>query len=145
MKKFAILAVTGLAIGFLPCATLAEQLTATTKSEFSPDPSTLIPQEIKSRYAKAVWSLLPRRNGEDIYPEKALEAEVTGAAVVACTINTNGGMDQCRIMAENPIGYGFGIATAALYVKYGHVDPATVEGGIKPGDFWIFTYRYKLG
>ena len=48
-------------------------------------------------------------------------------------------------MNEAPKDYDFGVTTATLFVKYTHVDPATVDGGIRPGDYKVFIYKWQLG
>jgi len=47
-------------------------------------------------------------------------------------------------MGETPKGYRFGYSTATAFAWYSHVDPATIDGGIKPGDFKIFIYKWVL-
>ena len=54
-------------------------------------------------------------------------------------------MKRCVVLAEVPKGGDFGKATQDLFLKYALVDPASVDGGIQPGDFYIFTLKWTLG
>lgn len=110
-----------------------------------PDINSLIPQSVRTRYAHAVWTYPKGNHLADLYPPRALSENQQGAVVLACTINTNGTFDKCGVMAENPKGYDFGMATATAFIRYAHVDPKTVGGGIQTGDFWVFLYRWVLG
>ena len=99
---------------------------------------------IKTRYAHAKWTFNKPAGTPDLYPVRAMDAETPGVAKVACFIEPDGHISRCVILSEAPVGYGFGVATANLYIKYTKVDPATVEGGIQPGDVYVFTYNWKL-
>ena len=45
------------------------------------------------------------------YPDRAADAEVTGAAMVRCRVGPAGEAADCAILSETPSGYGFGEAT----------------------------------
>ena len=55
--------------------------------------------------ASVRWSAPPRAET----PPKALQDKVSGAAILRCDF-TSGSPTACRIIAENPVGYGFGMA-----------------------------------
>jgi hypothetical protein len=81
----------------------------------------------------------------NLFPSQAQDQHVSGIAVIACLIAPDGYMDRCAVINEAPKNYGFGVATATAFVKYTRVDPSSIEGGIKPGDFKVFTYKWLLG
>ncbi len=58
----------------------------------------------------------------DYYPLAALDAEVSGAAVVKCKVLDTGRLANCVILQEGPKGYGFGKATIALVEDNALVD-----------------------
>jgi TonB family protein len=45
------------------------------------------------------------------YPTRALANQVSGAAAMDCLVSAQGTLNDCRIVAELPTGYGFGQAT----------------------------------
>lgn len=122
----------------------AQSSTSTASSEAEPDVRSAIPAEMRERYANSKWTYPSAEVMANKYPLQALNENISGAVVLACTILPDGNMDKCGIMAEAPKGYGFGMATATGFVIGAKVDPSTVEGGIKPGDFYVFTYRWSL-
>ena len=111
----------------------------------STDSKPLIPAEMAARYAHAQWTYPGADVMANSYPRRAQDERQEGAATILCVIASDGQMDRCYIARESPKNEGFGMATAAAFVKYARVDPATVEGGIKPGDFKLFTYIWQLG
>jgi TonB family protein len=48
------------------------------------------------------------------YPEKAMNLSVEGRATLVCTITADGGVSDCSVSAEMPLGYGFGDAAIKL-------------------------------
>jgi len=124
----------------------AAQADGQTSSAASPaKPATLIPPEMMARYARAKWTYPGSNQMADMYPEKAQDNRQEGMAKIVCVIAADGTLDRCAVMNETPASYGFGVATATAFVKYAHVDPATVGGGIKPGDYKVFLYKWQLG
>ncbi len=111
----------------------------------SASPKPLIPPEMMARFAHAKWTYPAADQMAGIYPAKAHDNEIEGLATIVCVVAADGYMDKCAVMKETPEGYDFGVTTATLFVKFCHVDPATVDGGIKPGDYKVFTYKWQLG
>ena len=63
----------------------------------------------------AKWRRLP--SGEEVaqvYPAKAMQMGVSGAAVIQCRVVPSGNLADCSIAAEKPANYGFGEAALAL-------------------------------
>lgn len=106
--------------------------------------SRIIPPEMQARYATAKWHY-PSGHEMGQYPDRAAAQALPGVAVINCQIKPDGKLAPCVILSEAPEGYGFGVAAAKMFVKYVHVDPATVNGGIRPGDFRIFTFKWVIG
>ena len=121
------------------------QTAQSSSSAAATDAKPLIPPEMVARYAHAKWTYPNAGQMVDIYPGKAHDKGVEGLATIVCAVAKDGYMDKCAVMKEAPTDYDFGVTTATLFVKYCHVDPATVDGGIKPGDYKVFTYKWLLG
>ena len=68
------------------------------------------------------------------YPRVALLMDLGGHATITCLAMTDGRLDDCHVVEEDPVGMGFGAATvrAAAYfrVKPGMKDGKPVEGRI---------------
>jgi protein TonB len=52
------------------------------------------------------------------YPRDALERGVSGRATVECEVVANGLLDHCRVLEEDPAGYGFGDAAVRLAFEH---------------------------
>jgi len=100
---------------------------------------------IGARYKQSRWTYPTSEQMAEAYPRAAQDSRIQGAAQIACFIDTDGYMKRCVVVAEEPQGYGFGRVTADLFMKYAHVDPVSVEGGIQPGDFHMFVYKWQIG
>jgi len=53
---------------------------------------------------------------------RALDAEVEGTASVECVVRDLQGRVSCRVLSEQPGGYGFGEATRRMIEKIGRVE-----------------------
>ena len=65
------------------------------------------------------WSVPPQAFVDD-FPEAALQADVSGAAVIACDATPDGSPVNCEIRSETPPGMGFGQAALGI-VQRGRV------------------------
>ena len=81
----------------------------------------------------------------DAYPKQAEAEGKEGKVSFDCQFAADGTIKACIILSEDPEGFGFGQATIDLFIKYCHVDPASVPGGLKEGDRKKFTYNWLLG
>jgi hypothetical protein len=66
------------------------------------------------------------------YPSRALDDQVQGGAIIDCVVSEKGALQECRVAAETPVGYGFGQAAADLagdfVMKPGELDGEPVGG-----------------
>lgn len=91
-------------------------------------------------YVKAVWSRFPdSATLLEYYPARAMDAEVEGAATLACTVRDTKGRVKCEVLSESPRGYGFGDAAVRAVEAKGRAD--TSNGAVEVGA----TMRVKMG
>ncbi len=139
------LAVTGL-IAFTVLAGLMSEVAAQSQPASSESAVPHIDYDaIKARYVHAKWTYATAEEAAQAYPRQAQDSRVQGATQIACFIQPDGHLNRCVVLAESPAGYGFGKTTSDLFVKFVHVEPASVEGGIQSGDFFVFIYKWQLG
>ncbi len=96
-------------------------------------------------YISAQLSALP--SDEDIqasWPAAALKQQVEGFAAVDCLVKADGSLNQCEIESEGPPGYGYGAATAAMFVKYVRVDVVTIPGGLRPNSRVLNRWKWQF-
>jgi hypothetical protein len=62
-----------------------------------------------------------------VYPPKAWDDRIAGSAMVKCRILLSGELSDCVLLAEAPLGRGFGEAGVKLAPLY-KMSPATVDG-----------------
>jgi TonB family protein len=80
---------------------------------------------------------LRKPSGDDfanVYPVKALKAGRGGKATIACTVNTEGLLRDCKVTQEDPPGLGFGPAALVLSTAF-LMKPPTMDG--KPSEATI--------
>jgi TonB family protein len=78
---------------------------------------------------------LSRPSGQDMgerYPPLATRLEISGYAEVSCSVDAQGGLEQCVAPVERPSGLGFGAAALALTPLF-KMRPMTVDGKPVPG------------
>ena len=88
------------------------------------------------------WTYPSATQIKALYPERAEKFERTGKATIDCLIAADGIILACDIVAEDPKEYGFGLATATMFILYAHVKPDTVEGGLQPNSRKAFTFAW---
>jgi len=61
------------------------------------------------------------------YPNRAINAGVSGSATLNCLVQANGAVTDCNVTRETPGGYGFSRAAQGLS-RHFRVNPRTVNG-----------------
>ncbi len=63
-----------------------------------------------------------------VYPIGAQRLGLSGKAEMACQVDADGKLGDCKVVSEEPAGFGFGDATLRL-ARYFQVRPKSVPGG----------------
>lgn len=71
-------------------------------------------------FTPASWISQPKPT----MPQRAIDAGVTGAALLQCTVTTNGRLADCGALWESPPRYGLGPAAVAGALSSGRLRPA---------------------
>ncbi len=124
---------------YLPLMALGLLLPLPSLAQDAADP------DMTARYQNSAWTYPTATEMADFYPAEAQAYSTNGQAVIDCMIAPSGALTTCRIISESPGGYEFGVTTVKLFLKWCHVDPATVTGGIQDGDHRTFTMEWTIG
>lgn len=79
----------------------------------------------------------------EAYPDRALNAGITGSAQLTCTVRVNGTLTGCFVADETPAGQGFGRAALRLSRDF-RMSPRTVDGQAVEGARVNVTLRFTL-
>ncbi len=90
-------------------------------------------------FAPPRWISRPR----PLYPVKALGAGAEGTVEVRCTARTDGSLDSCTVLREDPPGQGFGEA-ALEAARRGRMHPRRVDGADTDSSV-VFTIQFRMG
>ena len=72
------------------------------------------------------------------YPEAAQRARVEGTALVDCAILPDGYVDDCKLVSEEPAGFGFGAKALEMAPLFKMKSPVT------PGARSVIPLKFKL-
>ena len=109
--------------------------TGTTPAEVSAGPPTITnPDWVRKPTGEALMRA---------YPERAIQANVTGSATLSCTVRVNGSLTDCQVISETPGGYGFGRAATRLSRDF-RMSPRTVDGQAVGGARVTVGIRFTL-
>lgn len=84
------------------------------------------------------WERAPRPTAND-YPQRAINAGVSGGAAITCIAATSGIPENCQVLQEKPEGYGFGEAALKI-VKRGRLR----EGDWLPGGSFVVVIPFSI-
>lgn len=77
------------------------------------------------------------------YPDRAINAKVSGSASLNCAVRADGNVGDCRVVDETPGGYGFGRAAQDLS-RYFRINPRTVNGQAVDGARVNIRLQFRL-
>jgi TonB family protein len=91
------------------------------------------------------WLRLPSVSDLDgEYPRAAKERGINGRAVILCRVKSDGSLEDCAVIAETPIGYGFGQAT--IHVShFFRMKPMQIDGARVDGALVQIPLNWQLG
>jgi TonB family protein len=90
------------------------------------------------------WASKP--NGQDVeryYPEGAQKKDLEGRATVRCQVTAGGKLAECAVVAEDPVGEGFGEAALRLSTLF-HMRPMTRGGAPVAAGVINIPIRFQL-
>jgi len=61
------------------------------------------------------------------FPDKALRADTAGTVVLKCQVKLNHTLENCEVISESPVGFGFGDAAIKVAANL-RVSPRVVDG-----------------
>ncbi len=102
------------------------------------------PVAADARLNHAKWTYPGSDQLAIMYPRKAAQERIGGKVTIECFAGAGGEMQYCHVLSEAPLGYGFGEATADMFLRYGSVDPASAQGAQVQGLRKHFTYSWAM-
>jgi len=86
-----------------------------------------------------------RTGANRVYPERALIAGKAGRGTLRCTVSKTLGLTACKVISEEPAGYGFGRAAIELADRFS-LKPVTLDGApVLPGMTVTLSIPFAMG
>ena len=90
------------------------------------------------------WARKPNADDlAELYPKAAVDAHIEGRATIHCMVTAAGELAGCKVLAEEPVGSGFGDAALALAAKF-KMKPQTRDGTPVDGGQINIPISFKL-
>jgi periplasmic protein TonB len=77
------------------------------------------------------------------YPDRAIDLDLSGQAILFCSVVASGKLTDCRVVSESPAGAKFGDAALKL-ANFFRMSPRTVDGQPVDGGLTRITIGFKL-
>lgn len=93
-------------------------------------PPSITPNDLLPRHVIETPHPISLPSREDILsaePASTVSQNITGMVLVGCSVAVDGSVNSCRIVSEDPKGYGLGQAALSLSSKI-RATPETVDG-----------------
>ncbi len=93
---------------------------------------------------KPDWVSKPTANDfARLYPTQSAEKKVQGVATIQCVFNSEGTLDGCHVLDEDPVGGGFGEASLAIVALF-HAKRLQLDGAPIVGSVFRTRIRWNL-
>lgn len=125
----------------LPIEAVKEPVKAPPTVATAPPPP---PEVRRISQSNVRWKRAPKP--EDFaseYPERATRLEKSGKSAIECTVDDRGKLTQCRVISEDPPGFGFGDAQIRAMRRLEAL-PQTVDGQPVAGGLIRLAIKWQL-
>ena len=90
-----------------------------------------------------IWIRSPHESWASLfYPMRAFRMQQIGTVTMRCMVTATGGLINCWVQQETPVGLGFGKAGTRL-LQYARMKPIDAKGEPVAGRPYVETFRWK--